>query len=420
MIVLRLSLLALVATTSLSLAADWERFRGANGFGASDDKDIPVSFKPENTLWKVAIPGKGNSSPIISKGKVFLEASSDEGDKRFFFCLDAATGKQLWKDEFSAKFAKTHEKSSMASSTPAADGKRVFGVFWDGKSLTLVAWDYDGKRLWSKAMGSFSSQHGPGLSPIVIDNHVILNFDQDDQAEVHAYDVKSGNLVWKKSRQAFRASYSTPFLLEENGKKELIVSSTAGITSYDPKDGTIRWNWNWVWGGGGKKAGPGGPLRQVGGPIYHEGMFFTASGDGGGDRRMTSLKKGDSGEVRSTVWDKKKGTPYVPMTLAKDGYLFWVTDKENLAVCVEAKTGKEVWNERLGGGAQVFASPIMIDGKIYSINERGTVFVFAANPTYDLLAKNDLHEDVIASPAVANGRFYVRTAKSLIAIGKKK
>ena len=135
----------------------------------------------------------------------------------------------------------------------------------------------------ARTWAAFKSQHGPGLSPIVVDDRVILNVDQDDLAEVQAFDPKTGDLVWKKSRTAFRACYTTPFVLDRDGKSEVIVSSTAGVTSYDPKDGAVIWNWTWVWkpnGDGPKgkgKGGPGGPLRHVGGPIYHDGMIFASA-----------------------------------------------------------------------------------------------------------------------------------------------
>lgn len=421
---LRLSCFVLFLTATASDAADWPRFRGPNGMGIADDTNVPVSVTASTTLWKTPIPGKGNSSPIISKGKAFMQTSVGEG-QRMLVCVDVATGKIDWSKEVKGGSAKTHAKNSLASSTPAADGERVYTVFWDGKTISLSAWDYAGKQLWHKELGGYVSQHGPGLSPAVVGGNVILNIDQDGIAEVKAFNGKSGELVWQKSRQAYRACYTTPYVYERNGKQEVVVASTAGVTAYDPKDGAVTWNWTWVWKADPKgpkgKAGPGGPLRHVGGPIVHNGMIFAISGDGGGDRHMVALKADGTGDVteKALLWEKKKGTPYVPMALAKGDYIFWITDKENLAVCVEAKTGKEVWAERLGGSAQVTASPVMINGKIYSINENGTLFVFAADKKFDLIAKSELNEEVFASPAVADGKLFIRTASHLYCIGKK-
>ena len=424
----RLAILALLITTPTLSAADWPRFRGPAGLGTADDKGVPVAFAPENFLWKTPIPGKGNSSPIVSKGKVFLQTATESN--RSLVCIDAVTGKILWGKAVRGAKAHTNEKNSLASSTPTADGERVYLVFWDGKNQSLTAWDYDGKQLWDQDLGGFISQHGPGLSPIVVGDKVIVNVDQDGLAEVKAFDAKTGALAWTKSRTAYRASYTTPFVRERDGKTEVIVSSTAGITAYDPKDGAAMWNWTWVWKAdpnapalkGKAKGGPGGPLRHVAGPILHDGLIFAVSGDGGGDRHMVAIKADNSGDVTDTalVWEKKRGTSYVPMVLARGEHLFWVTDKENLAVCVEAKTGKEVWNVRLGGRAAVTASPVMIDGKIYSVCEDGTVYVFAAEKEFDLLAKNELKEAVYASPAIADGRLYIRGTSHLFCIGAKK
>jgi outer membrane protein assembly factor BamB len=245
---------------------------------------------------------------------------------------------------------------------------------------------------------------------------------------VQAFEPKTGELVWKKSRTAYRACYTTPFVLHREGKSEVVVSSTAGVTSYEPKDGAVVWNWTWVWRPaadapkGKGKGGPGGPLRQVGGPIYHDGMIYCISGDGGGDRHMVAIKAGTTGDVTDSalVWEKKKGTAYVPMVLASGPYLYWVADKENKALCAEAKTGKVMWEERLPGSKSVSASPVLVNGKVYSVNEDGRIAVFAAAPKFNLLAESELKEDVFASPAVADGRLYVRGAKHLFCIGTKK
>ncbi|HVK13274.1 MAG TPA: PQQ-binding-like beta-propeller repeat protein, partial [Gemmataceae bacterium] len=165
----------------------------------------------------------------------------------------------------------------------------------------------------------------------------------------------------------------------------------------------------------------GGPLRHVGGPILHNGMIFASSGDGGGDRDMVALKADGAGDVTETAlaWEKKKSTAYVPMVLGRGDYVYWISDKENKALCANARTGEIQWEERLSGSGEVTASPVLIDGKIYSINESGRVTVFAAEPKWNLLAENDVGEGVYASPAVADGRLYIRGTRHLICVGKK-
>ncbi len=418
----RFTLLA-VAIFAVNLsAADWPRFRGADGLGVSTDTTVPVTFGPSDYLWKTPIPGKGNSSPIVSKGKVFLQTASEDASRRQLVCVNASTGKIEWAKDMPGTVAKTHAKNSLASSTPTADGERVYTVFWDGKTISLSAWDYAGEQLWSKNLGRFVSQHGPGLSPIVLDGRVILNIDQDELAEVVAFDAKSGDEIWKKSRTAYRACYTTPFVWEKDGKPTVVISSTAGVTAYDPKDGAVVWNWTWVWNTKNAKGGAGGPLRNVGGPILHAGLIYAIAGDGAGDRHMVALKADGSGDVtdKALVWEKKKATPYVPMVLARGDYVYWISDKENKAVCAEAKTGKVMWDERLAGSGEVTACPVMIDHKIYSITESGRVSVFPADPAqFELLGESDLKEGVYASPAVADGRLYIRGTKHLFCVGKK-
>ena len=406
--------LAVVAASAPLQAADWPRFRGPNGTGIADDKTIPAKWTAKNMLWTTEVPGKGHSSPIISKGKVFLQSASNDSKERYLVCVDAASGTIDWSKNVPGNPAKTHPKNSLSSCTPAADGERVYAIFWDGSDLLLTAYDFEGNQKWKQDLGSFASQHGAGMSPMLVGDKVIVNKDQDGAAELLAFDAKSGNPVWKKKRDPERACYSTPFLLEKtDAGPELLVVSTGGVTAYDPKDGSEIWNLVWKF--------DNMRLRTVASPIEHQGMIFAVAGDGSGERNMIAVKAGGNGDVTSKnlVWQKKKYTPYVPTPLAKDGMLFWVTDKENVAFCVDAKSGNEIWKERLGGGGDVSASPVMIDGKIFVINENGTVFVFAAAKTFDLLGKNELKERVFASPAVANGRLYVRGAKHLFCIGTK-
>ncbi len=403
-----------IFSAAVAAAADWPRFRGPNGTGVADEKNVPVKWTEKNILFKTELPGKGHSSPIVSKGKIFLQSSSDDLKERYLICLDAKSGAILWSKSVPGGKVKTHVKNSPASCTPAADGERIYAVFWDGSDMSLSAFDYAGEMKWQQPLGPFVSQHGAGASPVVAGNNVVVNVDQDGKAELRAFDAKTGKPAWSKKRDFERACYSSPFLLEKtDAGPDLLVASTGGVTAYDPNDGKVIWNYVWKF----DKA----RLRTVGSPIYHAGMIFAISGDGGGDRHMIAIKAGGAGDVSATnlVWQKKKYTPYVPTPVAKDGLIFWVTDKESVAYCVDAKTGNVVWNERLGGGAEITASLVMVDGKIYIINETGSVFVIAATKEFELLAKNDLHEPVFATPAIADGRMYVRGAKHLFCIGEK-
>jgi outer membrane protein assembly factor BamB len=402
-------------------AGDWPRFRGPNGTGISQDKDVPVKWSADNQFWKVEIPGVGNSSPIVSKDRIFVHTSSRDGSERNLLCLDAISGKKLWTKTIAARTAHTHDRNSLASSTPAADGVRVYCAFWDGSDVTLRAFDFSGKELWKYAMGSFLSQHGPGNSPVVHDGKVYFLNDQDlemaenrDRASVLVcLEATTGKKLWEKTREAYRACYSAPFILEKpGGKTELLVTTTTGITAYDPAEGTVIWNFKWKF----DRA----PLRTVASSVLSQDMIVASSGDGRGDRHFIVVKLGEKGNISkaNVMWELKRNRwmPYVPCALALGEHVYTVND-DGFAACHVAKTGKEVWRERLG--SPVTASPVMIDGKIYVIGDKGKVFVQDAAPTFKLLATNDVGEPVSASPAVADGKLYVRGKNHLICIGKK-
>jgi outer membrane protein assembly factor BamB len=306
------------------------------------------------------------------------------------------------------------------------DGERVYTLFWDGTNVALYAYDFRGEFVWKYDLGSFTSQHGPGASPVVYDGLVYLNNDQDKfkdnkeqqsgfpgrTSKLIALDAKTGKPVWQAPRTTYRACYSTPFINQRpDGTVELIVASTAGITGYDPKTGADKWNWTWHF----RKA----PLRTVGSPILAHGIVFIGSGDGSGERHMVAVRKGDKGDVSTSnlVWQTRKAmAPYVPSLLSWGEHVYFVGDKGTIG-CLDAKTGEAVWTKELHGG-DMSASPVLIDGKIYAVSDDGDVFVYRAAPKFELLAKNALGEDTRATPAVANGKLFLRGQKHLFCIGR--
>jgi outer membrane protein assembly factor BamB len=406
-----LALLLLISTVALADGADWSRFRGPNGTGVSDEKSIPVQWDNSTTLWKVALPGLGNSSPIIWGDSLYIQTSTPT--ERQIICIDAKTGRTRWvKSAPGDQFKTIHKKNTHASETPAADAERVYASFWDGKDVTLSAFTHQGDLVWKQDLGSFKSQHGHGHSPIVFEGMVIISHDQDDKASIHAFDAKTGKPLWQIPRPAFRACYSTPLILDTTSGPQLLVGSTAGVAGYDPKTGKEIWNYTWSF--------TGMPLRTVGSPIVVDGVVLVPGGDGSGARHLIAVKlDNNKGDVTAThlAWEaRNKETPYVPCLVPSGHYAFSVNDK-GTAACYVARTGEVVWSHRLCG--EVSASPVMIDGKVYAIDEGGDVYVFAAGKEFKLLAQNSLGEPVKASPAVADGRLYVRGKEHLFCIGKK-
>jgi outer membrane protein assembly factor BamB len=400
---------ACLFSNTIADAANWARFRGPNGTGIADDKEIPIRWDmKKNVLWKVPLPGLGNSSPVVWNDRLFVQTASK--DQRMLLCIDVNNGATVWQDKMPGRYIKIHAKNTFASSSPAVDSQRVYAVFWDGSNLIMKAYTHDGKPVWSKDLGTFTSEHGAGASPVVFEDKIIFVNDQDGKAEVLCLDAKTGDEVWRADRPAYRACYSSPLLRDlPNGKQELVVVSTKGITGYDPHNGTKHWNWQW------KFYTKKGELRTTSSPIFAHGILFACSGDGGGDRHMVAVELGQTPKL---AWENRKDFPYVPCLLAVGDHLYFVNDK-GFAGCYDAKMGNRLWLERLGG--ECVSSPVVIDGKIYAANDDGDVFVFEANPTkLDVLAKNSLGEMIRATPAVANNRLFIRGQQHLFCIGKAK
>jgi outer membrane protein assembly factor BamB len=413
----------LAAMTSVSRADNWERFLGPNGSGVSNDKNIPVQFSAkENVLWKTRIPGIGHSCPVVWGNRIFLQSASNDARERWIICLDTA-GTELWKRSIPGVKAPIHAMSSLASATPTTDGESVYVSFWNGKDIIVAAYSVKGDRLWDRNLGPFVSQHGAGMSPILYKDKVIFANDMDalenkskkpvpNPSKLYALNKKTGTTAWEAPREAYRACYSAPFVLEKPGTApELIVTSTTAITSYDPDSGKPNWNWKWSFAGM--------PLRTVSSTAFVDGTLLACSGDGSGDRHMVAVAMNGFGkEARpDKLWENKKEFPYVGCLVTRGDYVYFTNDS-GYAACFHAKTGKKMWYQRQAD-AKFSASPIMIDGKIYACSEQGDVYVFAAEPTYQLIAKNSLRELIRATPAVADGRLYIRGRDHLFCIGNK-
>ena len=403
--------LTLALTLTLS-AGDWPRFRGPNGQGVADGP-VPLEIgDAKNLLWKIPIPGKGVSSPIVVGGKIYLQTASSNGATRSMLCLDAATGKELWASHLPGNTAKTHVKNSLASGTPACDGQMVYGVFWDGSVVGLRAFDVAGNPKWEASFGPYVSQHGPGFSPVLHGGLVFVNVDDDQHAELVALDAKTGDKKWSAKRKAHRASYTPPFILERPGKPaELLLGTTTAVTAYNPQTGDVVWNYDLTWPKGSM------PLRVIGQPVYAAGLVVMACGDGGGARYAVALDP--EKPTPAKVWELKKDVPYVPCMLVKNDLLFWVTDRESLACCADAKTGKVLWSERMFK-KDVTSSPLLAGDHILMISEDGDAAVVKAGRTFEVVHQAKLGEPVFASPAAADGRLYVRGASHLFCFGTRK
>jgi outer membrane protein assembly factor BamB len=415
-------------TAKQSSSTFWDRFRGPNGTGTTDDSDIPLTFSAhENVLWKVALPGTGNCSPIVWDKHLFLQSASLDGQQRSLLCLDTADGKIRWQRSIPAGSAKIRADSSLASSTPTTDGQAVYVSFWDGKDVLVSAYDFQGNVLWNKNLGTFNSQHGAGASPILYKDKLILanDMDKDDfntrvpnerPSILVALDKHTGRLVWETPRVAERACYSAPFLRYRPGQQEpeLVVTSTTAVTGYQIETGAKLWEAK-GWQGDAVKV----PMRTVASPALAGDLLCVCSGGDAG-RFAIGLELPGPGKTDTPrrLWENRKDFPYVPSPVAVGEHIYFVNDV-GVAGCYHARTGKRAWFERLAGEG-FHASPLVINGKVYATSLAGDVYVFAAEPTFRLLARSELGEGVRATPAVADGRLYIRGEHHLYCIGKSR
>ena len=411
----RLAVLALLLCLPLAGAEEegsWARFRGPNGTGVATGGKLPLSWDKPHLLWKVALAGEGNGSPIIWGEQLYLTTASGDGTARHLLCLDVKDGRQRWKKTYAAARGKYHRKNSLASATPCTDGERVYCSVWDGSKLWLTACDgRAGQEVWRQDLGPFRSQHGAGHSPIVFQGKVYLVNDHDQGSEVRAFNAVTGKPLWSKSRKVFNACYSTPFVRDNGSGTELVVATTAGVTGYDADSGKVNWNWDWDWSDEKKE------LRTVGSPVAVENLVIATSGDGGGSRCAVGLKLGGTGELgnNALAWKSRRLVPYVPTLVAWDGHLYFVND-QGVAGCLTAATGELCWSRRVCG--PVTASPILVDGKLLAIDEEGQAIFLQATPKEcKLLGRQKLGEPVFASPAMAGGKLFLRGKDHLFCIG---
>ena len=391
-------LVALGFQTSVH-AQNWSRFRGNNGTGISDQKGIPTTWSPGAYSWNKELPGIGHAAPIIWEDSLFITTAVDKGAIRYLICLDAATGEQNWSRQIGMNRSRKHNKSSWASSTPVTDGTHVYVTFADKEIYMVAAYDFNGELAWRRSMGPFESQHGLGVSPILFDNILIIQNDQDGPSSIVALDKNTGQTLWSNLRPFRRTSYATPIIVNVPGEDPqlICVSGATGVTSFDPYTGKKNWN-----------AGEF-PLRTVASPVYAGGLILASCGQGGryGVLQIavdpSAKLAADKPRIR---WQRKREIPYVPTPIVHGGYVFQWNDR-GIVTCIDPKTGTDVWTKRVGGNYS--GSPICIDGKIYCISEDGEVVVVGALPTFKLFGKTSLNDPSHSTPAVANGRFYLRT-----------
>ena len=394
-------------------AQEWTRFRGPNGTGISPAKGIPVTWTEQDFRWRIAFPGESHSQPVIWGHRLFLTTAVDAGKERALVCLDKADGRELWTRKFALPTHRPQNRNaSYANSSPVVDADRVIACFVSADHFWVRAFDHAGKELWSRDLGTFESQHGHGASPMIHENTVIVTNEQDAESFVAALDLKTGKTVWQTPRRAVRGgtAYGTPCIhARPDGSLELLLASQGhGISSLDPKTGTLNWE------------APVYDKRMVASPVVAGDVVIGSCGQGGGaGNYLSAVKLGGRGDVSAThvAYTLRRATPYVPTPLHVDGRLYILSDG-GIASALEPSTGKEIWSERLPR-TEFFGSPVLIDGKIYAPTVGGEMVVLAPGDKFELLARNPLGEGTRSTPCIDGGRLYMKTFSHLVCIGGK-
>ena len=384
----------------------WARWRGPSGQGLVEGKGYPDAWSAtENVIWKVPVPGSGNSSPIVWRDQIFLTTAADNGNQASILAYRRSDGQRLWEAVVPAgQPDRPHNKNGYASATVATDGQRIYASF-GGRGLMAV--DMSGKQIWHTPIGRVENYHGPAGSPLLYKNSVILYQDQRAGSFVAAFDKATGKELWKTPRDA-QVGWGTPIAIRVGDHDELIVHSQNRVVAYNPDSGAELW-----------RCG-GNTFEVIPTPVVGYGMLFCASGRAG---PTLAIRPGGKGDVTNThvTWTTPRGSPFVPSPILYGDLLYTINDMQSIVSAFDARTGASLWQGRLGVATRegFSASPVAIDGKVFFTNDEGETFVLRAGKTFDLLHVNRIGERTLASPALVDGRWYIRTAQNLYAIGVK-
>jgi outer membrane protein assembly factor BamB len=384
----------------------WPRWRGPSGQGLVEGSGYPDEWSDtKNVLFRVEVPGRGNASPIVFRDRIFLTTARDSGRKLSLLSYRRTDGELLWETAIASpdgSVEHVHEKNGHASATPLTDGERVFASFG---SQGIAAFDFDGKILWHRKLGALSNYHGSAGSPILYRGSVILYQDQERGSFVAAFDKETGDTLWRTERAA-TVGWGTPVVIRAAGRDELIVSSQHAVRAYDPGNGELLWTVQ------------GNKFEVIPTPVVGHDLVFCSSGRSG---PTLAIRPGGTGDVTSShvVWSSPKGSPFVPSPIVVGEILYLVNDMQSVVTAYEAKTGKLLFQGRLGTEKResFSGSPVAVDGKVFFTNDEGETFVLQAGAEFKLLRVNRLGARTLASPALVDGRWYFRTETELLAIG---
>lgn len=435
-----LTLIALFLATSAAAAppdgrdSNWPQWRGSDSSGVSADTTLPAEWSTtQNILWKVPIPGRGHSSPIVWGNRVFLTTSiegdvvpgakapihkfgeevflhpdsvgADRSYKLQLLCLDRDTGKILWERTAheGPVFDNRHRKNTYATPTPVTDGQTVFAYFG---TPGLYAFDFSGKQLWKADIGEIPTLGmGVGTSPVLYNDLIILQVDREvgDGSYIAAFNKPTGKEAWRTPRK-IQVSWSTPIVVQSGDRSELVTNGNESIIAYDPATGKELWRTDGV------------DSNAIPTPVAGHGLVFVSSGYP--KKIVKAIKLGSAGpeDAPQIVWTYDRGTAYVPSAILYGDFLYLTSDR-GILTCLDAKTGAVKYSDgRVPVPATFTASPIAFEGMIFQFSEDGDTFVAKAGPKHEFVRTNSIGEPIYSTPAAAGGILFIRGEKNLYAI----
>ena len=385
--------------------AEWTEFRGPGGQGHSSSTGLPLQWAEEsqNIVWKVAVPGQGWSSPVLSDGQIWLTAATERGTSLRAIALDEQTGRILHDIEvFRLSSAPSiHEKNTYASPTPILEKGRVYVHFG---TLGTAALNRSGEVIWKTQQLRYQHGHGAGGSPALAGDLLLISCDGTDQQYVVALDKNTGEVKWKTPRKGGAMAYTTPLVIPRGDGQQVVSPGGNHAVSYDLKTGMELWSIDYD------------GFSSVPRPVYAHGLVYITTGFY--NPVLLAIRPDGRGNITETqvAWKYARGVPLTPSPLAAGEEIYIVSDN-GIATCLDAKTGQELWRQRLPGTFS--ASPVWAEGRVYFLSENGEATVIKAGRSYEKLAVNQLDGRTLASPAIDGRAIYLRTDSHLYRIEER-
>ncbi|HTG44167.1 MAG TPA: PQQ-binding-like beta-propeller repeat protein [Verrucomicrobiae bacterium] len=415
--------LGIILLSCAAQADNWPEWRGPTRDGVSAERNLPATWSAtENVKWKVPLPGPGNSTPIVWEDRVFITQAGPAEGQRQLICFDRKDGKQLWaKGVIYSGKEESHEANPQCSSSPATDGRRV--IAWFG-SAGIFCYDQRGVELWKRDLGKQHHEWGYAASPVLYKNLVFLNFGPGENSFLAAFNKNTGQEMWrvkveekhdKDRNDGFNAqdkgvtgSWSTPIIVRANGRDELVLTLGGKMSGFDPATGKELWFCRGL-----------NPLIYTS-PVFGEGLVV---GNGGFHGPDMVVRPGGSGDVTAThkLWEGERTANRLGSCVVKDGY-FYLPTMPGMAECIELKTGKKIWDERIRGQGpknDTWSSMVLAGDTIYVLNQSGDTIMLRASPKFEIIGVNSIGNELCnASPVFSNGDLFIRTHANLWCIGR--